>query len=116
MEESTDKKDHGKEPNIVFSKAVLSGKRIYYLDVKKNRKGELFLNITESKKVLPKSSTQPIVLFEKHKIFLYREEFDKFLTALNETISYAKDNDIPNFDLSEEHESFVEPISLKIDF
>ena len=120
MKESIDITNYNsKETDILFSKTVLSGRRIYYLDVKKNRKGELFLNITESKKVLPKSSSESVVHFEKHKIFLYKEEFDKFLSALNETISYAnaESNITPSFVYSEEQqESVVEPISLNIDF
>ena len=116
MKESENVKIHDKETDIIFSKTISSGKRIYYLDVKKNRKGEFFLNITESKKVLQKSSTEAVVHFEKHKIFLYREEFDRFLTALSETISYARDSNTSNFDLSEEENEIVDPISLEIDF
>lgn len=116
MNESINIKSQTQEPDIVFSKAVLSGKRIYYLDVKKSRKGELFLNITESKKILPKDSSQPVVQFEKHKIFLYKEEFDKFLAALNETISYAKVNNNSDLVLSQERKEIVEPITLKIEF
>ena len=78
------------DKEIVFSKAIKAGKRIYYLDVKKNRKGEMFLAITESKKVVSAEGSSPQVSFEKHKIFLYKEDFEKFLTGLQETIQYIE--------------------------
>lgn len=116
MEDSENKKSYIQEPDTVFSKVILSGKRIYYLDVKKNWKGESFLIITESKKVHSKDPSQPGVHFEKHKIFLNKEDFDRFLNALNETIDYAKDNDAQELIVPEDKESFIDPIHLKIDF
>lgn len=89
MEDST-KKLHveGGDKEILYSKAIKAGKRIYYLDVKKNLKDDLFLAITESKKVQSKEGTQ--VTFEKHKIFLYKEDFEKFMDGMNEVINYIK--------------------------
>lgn len=78
------------DKEIVFSKTIKAGKRIYYLDVKKNRKGEMFLAITESKKIVSGESESPQVSFEKHKIFLYKEDFDKFMKGLNQTINYIE--------------------------
>lgn len=89
MEEIKDFKDKN-DLEIVFSKAVKAGKRIYYFDVKKNRRGELFLAITESKKKVGDDESQ--VSFEKHKIFLYKEDFEKFTEGLEEVISYIKAN------------------------
>ena len=63
------------DKEIVFSKSIKAGKRIYYLDVKKNRKDEMFLAITESKKVVMGEGDDSQVSFEKHKIFLYKEDF-----------------------------------------
>ena len=80
------------EREIVFSKAIKAGKRIYYLDVKKNRKDELFLAITESKKVVMGEGDDSLVSFEKHKIFLYKEDFEKFAEGLEEVINYIKTN------------------------
>ena len=80
---------HDKE--IVFSKSIKAGKRIYYLDVKKNRKDEMFLAITESKKVVMGEGDDSQVSFEKHKIFLYKEDFDKFMTGLTQAIEYIND-------------------------
>ncbi|WP_277236214.1 PUR family DNA/RNA-binding protein [Phocaeicola salanitronis] len=78
------------DKEIVFTKAVKAGKRIYYLDVKKSRKGEMFLAITESKKITTGEGEASQVSFEKHKIFLYKEDFEKFLSGLQETIQYIE--------------------------
>lgn len=83
MEDSVKKiQVEGGDKEILYSKTIKAGKRIYYLDVKKNLKDDLFLAVTESKKVQPKNGTQ--VSFEKHKIFLYKEDFDKFMDGMNE--------------------------------
>jgi hypothetical protein len=79
------------DKEIVFSKSVKAGKRIYYLDVKKNRKDEMFLTITESKKIVMGEGEASQVNFEKHKIFLYQEDFEKFLDGLNQTIGYINE-------------------------
>jgi hypothetical protein len=83
------------DKEIIVSKAIKAGKRIYYLDVKKNRRDEMFLSITESKKVVAGDEFAPQVVFEKHKIFLYREDFAKFVSGLNEMIQYIEDNQEP---------------------
>jgi hypothetical protein len=88
MEESIKKTQGDGDKEILYSKAIKAGKRIYYLDVKKNLKNDLFLAITESKKVQPKDGSQPT--FEKHKIFLYREDFEKFLDGMNDVINYIQ--------------------------
>lgn len=88
------KKKNGGEVSdkeIVFSKSIKAGKRIYYLDVKKNRKDEMFLAITESKKVVMGEGDDSQVSFEKHKIFLYKEDFEKFMTGLTETIEFINE-------------------------
>ena len=90
--EDLNKKNKAGDKEIVFSKTVKAGKRIYYLDVKKSRKDEMFLAITESKKVFLEEGNEPQVSFEKHKIFLYREDFDKFMNSLQQTINYIEEN------------------------
>lgn len=80
------------DKEIVFSKSVKAGKRIYYLDVKKNRKEEMFLTITESKKIVMGDGDNSQVNFEKHKIFLYQEDFEKFITGLTQAIGYINNN------------------------
>lgn len=85
------------DKEIVFSKSIKAGKRIYYLDVKKNRKDEMFLAITESKKVVMGEGDDSQVSFEKHKIFLYREDFQKFMTGLTEAIDFIDHNDAMDY-------------------
>ena len=77
-----------KEPEIVYSHSVKAGKRIYYLDVKKARNEDLYLCITESKKKVAGEDEAP--QFEKHKVFLYKEDFAHFMEGLEDVISYIK--------------------------
>ncbi|RHJ92605.1 DUF3276 family protein [Parabacteroides bouchesdurhonensis] len=108
----------GGDKEILYSKAIKAGKRIYYLDVKKNLKDDLFLAITESKKVQPKDGTQ--VSFEKHKIFLYKEDFEKFMDGMNDVIRYIKERNeggISEIQSDEgETESTSDDIKLDIEF
>lgn len=80
------------DKEIVFSQTVKAGKRIYYLDVKRNRKDELFLAITESKRKSGGDEGDAQVSFEKHKIFLYHEDFDRFMQSLNTAVNYIKES------------------------
>jgi len=75
-----------REREEVFSKKVRAGKRTYFFDVKATRSNDYYLTITESKKRLEDG------VFIKHKIFLYKEDFEKFLEGLSGTIEYIKDN------------------------
>ena len=77
------------DKEIVFSQAIKAGKRIYYIDVKKNRKDEMYISITESKKLVSGEGENTTLSFEKHKIFLYREDFTKFANSLKEAIDYV---------------------------
>lgn len=94
------------DKDIVFSQSVKAGKRIYYLDVKKNRKDEMFLAITESKKIVTGEGENPQISFEKHKIFLYQEDFDKFLNSLQESIDFIRNSQ--NLPTSEKKASPIE--------
>lgn len=76
------------EPEIVYSRAVKAGKRIYYLDVKKARNEDLYLCITESKRKQTGEAEPP--QFEKHKVFLYKEDFAHFTEGLNDVISFVQ--------------------------
>lgn len=71
----------------IFSKVVRAGKRTYFLDVKATRRNDYYLTITESKKRFNKDGRH---YFEKHKVFLYKEDFDKFTENLQEVISFIK--------------------------
>ena len=84
------------EKDIVYSQSVKAGKRIYYLDVKRNKRDELFLSITESKKLVSGDGPEATFSFEKHKIFLYQEDFSKFIGALSQAISYIHENQAEN--------------------
>lgn len=70
----------------VFTKVVRAGKRTYFFDVKSTRHEDLYLTITESKKRLGKEGK---MFYEKHKIFLYKEDFEKFTEGLREAVAFA---------------------------
>jgi hypothetical protein len=79
-----------KDNEIIYSKAIKAGKRIYYLDVKKSRNDDLFLAITESKKKVLGLDEDAQVTYEKHKIFLYKEDFDKFMEGMEDVVGFIK--------------------------
>ena len=82
--------------NEIFAKRVKAGKRTYFFDLKATRSDDYYLTITESKKKFADDGT---FVFEKHKIFLYKEDFEKFIEALQE--SYDKEKELmPDFDFS----------------
>ena len=82
----------GRYRDEVYSKRVPAGKRTYFFDVKTTRSGEdYFITITESKRIDEGR-------YEKHKIFLYKEDFGKFVAAMHEVVRHIKDNCLPGFD------------------
>jgi hypothetical protein len=91
MEEGNDKQEGTEEGKVerqeIFSKAVRAGKRTYFFDVKATRRNDYYLTITESKKRYHRDGR---FYFEKHKIFLYKEDFDKFSEGLAESIEFIK--------------------------
>ena len=68
----------------VYSKAVKAGKRTYFFDVKATRNNDYYLTITESKKKFDKDGVSS---YEKHKIFLYKEDFEKFAEGLEDAVA-----------------------------
>lgn len=80
------------EREDLFSKAVKAGKRTYFFDVKSTRGNDYYLTITESKK---RFGDDGKFTYEKHKIFLYKEDFEKFMEGLNESIDIIKENSGP---------------------
>jgi hypothetical protein len=78
-----------KERDDIFSKVVRAGKRTYFFDVKATRQNDFYLTITESKK---RFGQEGKFFFEKHKIFLYKEDFEKFAEGLAEVVDYIKNN------------------------
>jgi hypothetical protein len=90
MIEDRNDKNHAVEESEhreIFSRAVRAGKRTYFFDVKATRRNDYFLTITESKKRFQKDGR---FFFEKHKIFLYKEDFEKFADGFQEVIEFIK--------------------------
>jgi len=73
----------------IFSVAVRAGKRTYFFDVKATKRNDYYLTITESKK---KFNPDGRHFFEKHKLFLYKEDFEKFTNGLHEVVNYIQEN------------------------
>ena len=87
------------EKEDLFSKAVRAGKRTYFFDVKTTKNDEKYLTITESKRRF--DNEQNRFFFEKHKIFLYKEDFQKVSKALNDAINFIETGVYPE-DYNEE--------------
>jgi len=77
------------EKDEIFSRRVPAGKRTYFFDVKATRGNELYMTVTESKKRFRDDGTY---FYDKHKIFLYQEDFEKFLQGINEAMDYISAN------------------------
>ena len=77
-----------------FSKAVKAGKRTYFFDVKATRNDEKYITITESKRRIDENTNQ--FFYEKHKIFLYKEDFEKVAKGLNDAINYVETGVLPD--------------------
>jgi hypothetical protein len=73
----------------VFSKSVRAGKRTYFFDVKATKGSDLYLTVTESKRRVDRDGR---FTYEKHKIFLYKEDFEKFVEGLNNAVAYVKEH------------------------
>jgi hypothetical protein len=80
----------------VYSKRVKAGKRTYFFDVKSTRGSDFYLTITESKKRFRDNG----FYYEKHKIFLYKEDFGKFIESLEEAIAKIKEL-MPDYDFNQ---------------
>ncbi len=85
-----------------FSKKLKAGKRrTYFFDVRSTKQGDFFLTITESKKKFEGDG------YDSHKIFLYKEDFKKFMEGLNETMEYIKTELMPEYDYDAERPAKV---------
>ena len=84
-----------KEKDILFSRAIKAGKRLYYVDVKQSSRGDLYLALTESKKIVSGDSEMPQFSFEKHKLFVYPEDFEKFTSALADAMRFIYEQQGP---------------------
>ncbi len=82
-----------KRMESVYSKRIRAGKRrTYFFDVRATRSNDYYLTITESRKKFNEDG------YDRHKLFLYKEDFNKFLKALTEAIDYVKTDLMPDFD------------------
>ncbi len=88
MQDSYEKQDE------VFSKRVKAGRRTYFFDVRSTKGNDYFITITESKKRFDNG-------YVRHKIFLYKEDFNKFLEAFTETMNHVKKELLPEYDFEE---------------
>ncbi|MES2382087.1 MAG: DUF3276 family protein [Bacteroidota bacterium] len=84
-----------KDNQEIYSKKIRAGKRTYFFDVKSTKANDYFITITESKKRMEDGT------FVKHKIFLYKEDFNKFTEALVETVDYVKSDLMPEYNFDE---------------
>ena len=92
METAGKKNREELDKDVEFSYSIKAGKRIYYMDVRRTRKDDLYLSITESKKIAQADGDNTPPVFEKHKIFLYKEDFSKFIDGLSKAIGYIHEN------------------------
>ena len=79
----------------VYSEKIRAGKRTYFFDVRSTRSNDYYITITESKRRYNGRG------YDKHKIFLYKEDFNKFMTSLNQTIDHVKTELMPDYDYDE---------------
>lgn len=85
--------NNDKKMESIFSKRIRAGKRrTYFFDVRATRGNDYYLTITESRKRFDDNG------YDRHKVFLYKEDFNKFIKALGETIDYVKTDLMPDFD------------------
>lgn len=85
--------DNNRNNESIYSKRVKAGKRrTYFFDVKATRSNDYFITITESKKRFEDDG------YDRHKMFIYKEDFNKFAEALVETVNYVKTELMPDFD------------------
>lgn len=87
----------GYDRDEIFSKKVKAGKRTYFFDIKSTRANDYYLTITESKRKVNGDT----FTYEKHKIFLYKEDFHKFVEALNESVDHIKTELMPEVDFTQ---------------
>lgn len=90
----SEEQNNGQEE--IFSKRIRAGKRTYFFDVKATRNNDFYVTITESKRSKTDDGN-----FIRTKIYLYKEDFNKFSDALNETIGHVKSNLLPEYDFDE---------------
>lgn len=92
----------------IYSKRVRAGKRTYFFDVRSTRSSDYYLTITESRRFQKDGG----FVFEKSKMFVYKEDFNKFLEALQETVDHIKSELMPDYDFDQfKHDELIEPVA-----
>ncbi|HYE56303.1 MAG TPA: DUF3276 family protein [Chitinophagaceae bacterium] len=106
--------NNDKRMESIYSKRIRAGKRrTYFFDVRATRGNDYYLTITESRKKFNADG------YDRHKIFLYKEDFNKFIKALNEAVDYVKTELMPDFDFDaynhDQVEGEVEDVTADVD-
>jgi hypothetical protein len=107
-------KDRDRDKEEIFSRTVRAGKRTYFFDVKATIAEERYLTITESKRRF--NNEQGKFFYEKHKLFLYHEDFEKFINGLNDAIGFIQTGKAPERvepEPEENHDTTENPVSNK---
>jgi hypothetical protein len=95
--------NNDKKMDSVYSKRIKAGKRrTYFFDVRATRGNDYYLTITESRKRFNDGG------YDRHKLFLYKEDFNKFSKALNEAVDYVKTELMPDFDFDAYNHEYPE--------
>jgi len=95
--------NNDKRMESVYSKRIRAGKRrTYFFDVRATRSNDYYLTITESRKKFNEDG------YDRHKIFLYKEDFNKFIKALNEAVDYVKTELMPDFDFDSYNHEYTD--------
>jgi hypothetical protein len=106
-----DHENQGRKEEM-FSRAIRAGKRTYFFDVKVTRGEDKYLTITESKRRF--SNEQGKFIYEKHKLFLYKEDFEKFIKGLEESIEFVQTGVYPeNYGVEEPTEIDRDSLSFE---
>ena len=101
--------NNDKKMESVFSQRIRAGKRrTYFFDVRATRGNDYFITITESRKRFNEDG------YDRHKIFLYKEDFNKFIKALGETIDHVKTELMPDFDFDAFNHEYPESDEVEI--
>ena len=100
--------NNDKKQESVYSKRIKAGKRrTYFFDIKSTRSNDYYLTITESRKKLNEDG------YDRHKIFVYKEDFNKFIEGLNDAVDYVKTELMPNFDFDSFNHEYEEEYAVE---
>lgn len=97
----------------IFSKAVRAGKRTYFFDVKATRADQYYLTITESKRKFNSDSGK--FFYEKHKIFLYQEDFENFMDGLKTAFNFIETGEVPEAEVETVEDEKKDPADISFE-